>query len=55
MSEKEQIFSFADDLDRLVERYRQEYDMTYAAAVGVLQMKSHLLCVEASERDDEVT
>ena len=54
MSEKEQIDHFANDVDNLVERYRSEYEMTYAAVVGVLQMKIHLLCAEASEREDEL-
>jgi len=43
MDEKEQIDNFADDLDRLVNRYRIEYDLNYAAVVGVLAMKMHLL------------
>lgn len=54
MSEKEQIDHFANDIDNLVERYRSEYEMSYAAVVGVLQMKIHLLCAEAAERSDEV-
>ncbi len=54
MDDKEQVFHFGDDLDRLVDRYRQEYDMTYAAIVGTLFMKAHLLCGEASGREDEL-
>lgn len=54
MDDKEQIQAFADDVDKLVERYRQEFDMTYAAVIGTLQMKVHLMCVEAGSRDDEV-
>lgn len=46
MTEKEQIKHLADDVDKLIERYRTEYDLSYAAAVGVLQMKAHLLCAE---------
>lgn len=53
MTDKEQTDAFADDLDNLVERYRQEFDMSYAQVVGVLQMKLWLLCDEASERADE--
>jgi len=53
MTEKEQTDHFADDLDKLVDRYRSEYEITYASIVGVLQMKSHLLCEEASDRSDE--
>lgn len=53
MSDKEQTDHFANDVDNLVERYRSEYDMSYACVVGVLQMKIHLLCNEASERGGE--
>jgi len=51
MDDKQQIFAFAYDIDKLVERYRSEFDMTYAAVVGVLFMKAQLLCGEAGERD----
>jgi hypothetical protein len=54
VNEKEQIDAFADDLDKLVHRYRSEFDLSYAAAVGVLQMKSWLLCSEAAERVDDL-
>lgn len=53
MTEGQQISAFADDVDRLVDRYRSEFDMTYAAVVGVLFMKAQLLCIEAGE-DGEV-
>jgi hypothetical protein len=53
MSDQEQIFAFSDDIDRLVERYRSEFEMTYAAAVGVLFMKAQLLCSEAEDREEE--
>lgn len=54
MDHQQQIFAFGDELDKLVERYRREFDMTYADVVGVLFMKAHLLCEEAShqERDN---
>jgi hypothetical protein len=54
VTEKEQTDHLANDVDNLVDRYRSEYEMSYAAVVGVLQMKIHLLCDEASERGDEV-
>lgn len=53
MTEKEQIDHLADELDRLVERFRSEYDLSYAAVVGVLEMKKWLLCAEADERSEE--
>lgn len=51
MSDREQTKAFANEIDKLVERFRSEYDMTYAQIVGVLHMKSWLMCEEASEQD----
>jgi hypothetical protein len=53
MSDKEQIYAFGDDLDKLVERYRSEFDITYASVVGVLFMKATLMTSEASEDSDD--
>ena len=49
-----QLDQFSDELDRMVERFRAEYDLTYGEVVGALQMKIHLLCSEAEDREDEV-
>lgn len=49
MSEQEQTTHFSDELDALVNRFRSEYEMSYAAVVGVLQMKMFLLCQEAKD------
>jgi hypothetical protein len=49
MSESEQITALGADLDALIERYREEFDLTYAAVVGCLHIKAHLLCMEAIE------
>lgn len=54
MDAKEQTEHFANDLDALVERYRSEYEITYAQVVGALQMKIHLLCAESQAREGEV-
>lgn len=54
MTDKEQTDHFANDIDSLVERYRSEYEISYAAVVGVLQMKIHLICKEAAEHGDEL-
>jgi hypothetical protein len=53
MTDKEQTEAFADDLDKLVERYRQEFEISYAQAVGSLQIKAWLLCSEANESTGE--
>lgn len=54
MSHNDQTNDFADDLDKLVERYRQEFEITYVQVVGCLHLKIHTLCAEASSRRDEV-
>jgi hypothetical protein len=53
MSHNDQVRHLADELDRLIERFRSEYDLNYAAVVGTLQMKCYLLCQEAQDREDE--
>jgi hypothetical protein len=50
----DQTQQLSDDLDRLIERYRDEYDVTYATVVGVLMMKVWLLNEESQGRSDEV-
>lgn len=53
MTEKEQITHLADEIDRLIDRFRSEYEISYAAVVGVLQMKAWLLCDEAEKEERE--
>lgn len=54
MTEREQLQAFADDLDKLVGRYCDEFDLTAASAVGVLAFKMHTLMAHAqSQHDDE--
>lgn len=48
-----QVSAFGDELDRLIDRFRDEFDISYAAIVGTLHMKAHLLCEEASALDNE--
>lgn len=54
MNESDQISHFGDDLDRLVDRYRDEYDLTIASVVGALFAKATLLVLEAKDRSDEL-
>lgn len=49
MDSREQTRRFAAALDALVDQYRSEFDLTFAEVVGVLQIKSHLLCAECAE------
>ncbi len=49
INKESDVVAFADDLDRLIRRYRLEFDLSYAEAVGVLQMRTFSLLKEASE------
>ena len=50
MNHAEQIQAFADEVTALVERYRQEFDLPVAAAVGVLELVK--LDIYSTERDN---
>jgi hypothetical protein len=53
VSRIQQVAAFANDLDNLIERYEQEFDLTYVEVIGVLHLKTHLLCTDAAADDDE--
>jgi ribosomal protein L7/L12 len=53
VNDRDQTTAFADEIDKLVERFRDEFDITYAAVVGVLTMKAHIICQEAAEQGEE--
>lgn len=53
MSEQEQIAHFDKELGRLVDRFAVEYEMTYAAVVGCLFMKAHVLCDQAKRMAED--
>lgn len=53
MSHQEQVRAFADDIDKLVDRYVNEFDLLYADAIGVLFMKAQLICLQAKDDDSE--
>lgn len=50
MTDTEQLNHFGDDLDRLIERYRNEYDISFAAVIGALTVKATMLTLEAREQ-----
>lgn len=50
---KNQIDSFTRGLDRLVENYASEYDMTYAEMVGVLSIKVDNMIHDLRELEKE--
>ncbi len=55
MTETEQINRFSDELDALVDRYAQEYDLSYASVIGCLTLKIHTLCCDATDDNEEVS
>lgn len=52
MDQKEQQRQFSEELDKLIDRFRKEYEISYASVVGSLTIKIHLLCTEAEEDND---
>lgn len=54
MSHQEQINAFSKDIEAVIERYRREFELTVAAAVGVLELaKLDLWNAERPKGDDE--
>jgi len=53
MTEREQVMAFAADLEALVYRYRDEFDITVASLVGVLECAKYEVLLSAGEGDDE--
>jgi hypothetical protein len=49
-----QAQQFANELDKLVERFAQEWDLEYAQVIGVLMMKAHLIMSDAEKRKGEL-
>ena len=49
-----QVVQFADELDRLTNHVRHEYDMSYAKVIGTLLMKVILLSLECRDREDDI-
>jgi hypothetical protein len=56
MTESEQISAFESDLERLIQRYRDEFELSNAAAIGVLELQKYKLCrncIQEAEEDRE--
>lgn len=56
MTERDQARALANDLDALIARYADEFDLPLAAAIGVLAIKQHELiagALEDAEEEDE--
>lgn len=54
MDNDDQVMALADDLDKLIERYRVEFDLNFASVVGVLEAKKWFLIREAEDRKNEL-
>ena len=39
MDQREQQMAFQNELNAMVERYSQEFDMTYVSMIGVLELQ----------------
>jgi uncharacterized protein YejL (UPF0352 family) len=53
MTDAEQIAALATDLQRVLDRYRAEFDLTVAAAIGVLEvLKLELFQSQSQSQSD---
>lgn len=53
MDEKEQIGHFDDDLQRLLDKYSDEFEMSVASQVGTLMCKVYQIIAASFEDDDD--
>ena len=58
MTDPQKVQALNDDLNRLINRYRAEFEMTLASVVGTLEVIKHALIQEAitdptGEDDDD--
>lgn len=49
----EQVERLAEALDKLIEYFSAEYNITLAAAIGCLHLKMHKLIQQAYEEDED--
>ena len=47
------IDAFGSELQRVVDYFRREYNLSYAAAIGTLECIKHDLLVEGSSQEQE--
>lgn len=53
MDRDKQIGAFEDEIEKVIARFRHEYDMNYASLIGSLTLKAHELAKEALEVPEE--
>ena len=57
MDNLEQTQAFSDTLDSAIDRFTQEFDLSYASVIGVLAMKAIEITIQSSfnHEDDNET
>ena len=53
MTEQEQQGAFNEELNRLIDRYCDEFEMTYASFVGILTIKATEMTNQSAQYVDE--
>lgn len=53
MKESKQIEAFQDELNKLIERFSDEFDLTLASMIGVMRVTIHELIVNTMNQDNE--
>jgi hypothetical protein len=53
MDNGEQIEQFQNKLDRLVDTYTEEFDLSIAAMIGILMCKIYELLANANDDEDD--
>tara|TARA_R110000803_G_scaffold209965_2_gene280557 strand:- start:14270 stop:14425 length:156 start_codon:yes stop_codon:yes gene_type:complete len=51
MTQEQQQAAFQKELDDLIDRYREEFDLTYPSLVGVLYLTANMAANEREEED----
>ena len=56
MDQSEQITAFCEDIEKVIDRYRAEFDLTLAACIGSLEIiKTSLIHTSLTESDDQAS
>lgn len=53
MKEKHQIAHMEREVESLIQRFRMEYSISVASAIGVLYLAMHKIATQALEQDDD--
>lgn len=49
MSDQSACENLGDEIDRVIDYFREEFDITYAEVIGTLHLKAWLLCQETDD------